>query len=128
MKDSNGIVVPSFGSSTYLSHLLPPEVALSKELLAQFEAEMRDVLSEVWEVYEAKGAVYDQASPVWHHFAFGIVSFASQVYIKATRFVSLLQGKQDVPLSEIDETLRDLIVYTIYGWAYARLYRATEGE
>jgi hypothetical protein len=128
MDDNGEIRIPSFGGEGYISHLLPEERALSKEQQAKFERELSLILNEVGEVYERKGALYDQATPLWHHFAFGLVSFATQIFLKATRFVSLLMGKKAVPLIEIDDTLRDLMVYTWYAWAYARMQQREEGE
>lgn len=121
------VKVASFGAQNYLTHLMPQETITSRELLNQFERELKIILDEVWDVYEAKGALYDQATPVWHHFPFGLTSFATLVYLKATRFVSLLQRREETPLSEIDDTLRDVLVYAWYAWAYARL-SAQQGD
>jgi len=113
--------VTSFGSADYQSHLLPAEIEAMREQLVEFEAELHRILDEVWDVYESKGKLYDQATVVWHHFPFGLTSFASQVYLKATRFVSLMQRGKEIPLSEIDDTLKDIVVYSWYAWAYARI-------
>lgn len=118
--------VATFGAKGYQTHLLPGEIRISRELLTQFERELKKILDEVWDVYEEKGLVYDQSTPVWHHFAFGLVSFATEVYLKATRFVSLLQGGEATSLEENDDTLRDVLVYSWYSWAYARLLARTE--
>lgn len=113
--------VAVFGSNDYITHLLPAEASISKEKLVEFEATLKGLLDEVWEVYEKKGALYDQATPVWHHFPFGLLSFATMAYLKATRFVSLLQQQDEVDLTEVEDTLKDLLMYTIYAWAYARM-------
>lgn len=113
--------VSVFGSHDYTTHLLPEESGISKEKLVEFESTLKEILDEVWEVYEKKGALYDQATPVWHHFPFGLLSFATMAYLKATRFVSLLQQQNEVDLTEIEDTLKDLVMYTLYAWSYARM-------
>lgn len=120
--------VSSFGAGDFQSHLLPAETTAMKEMLAQFDKELNRILDEVWDVYEAKGQLYDRATAVWHHFPFGLTSFASQVFLKATRFVSLLQSGEETPLTEIDGTLRDIMVYAWYAWAYARLRAVSAGQ
>jgi len=117
--------VQVFGSKAYTSHLLQDERAVSSAALGRFEKELKDLLDDAWDVYKKKGALYDQATPVWHHFPFGLVSFATLCHLKATRFVSLLQQGESIDLIEIEDTLRDLMVYTWYARAYARL--ATDG-
>jgi hypothetical protein len=124
--DWNSVTV--YGADSYRSHLLPQEMEVSQELLREFERELKELLDYLWDTYEEKGALYEQATPVWHHFVFGLVSFASQVSLKATRFVSLLQSRKDTPLSEIEDTLRDLTVYSWYAWAYARLISRAASE
>lgn len=113
--------VTAFGSADYQSHLLPAEIEAMREQLVEFEAELHRILDEIWDVYESKGELYDRATVVWHHFPFGLTSFASQVYLKATRFVSLMQRGGEIPLSEIDDTLKDIVVLSWYAWAYARI-------
>jgi hypothetical protein len=128
--------VAVFGQEGFTTHLFTSESIVSKEQLALFQRELKGLLDEVWETYEEKSALYDQQSPVWHHFPFGLASYASQVYIKATRFVSLLQmtlkkdASRGVPLKEVEDTLKDIIVYAWYAWAYARRYaeNLSEGE
>ncbi len=113
--------VEVFGSKAYRSHLLLPERAVSQDALVEFEKELKGLLDRMWDVYEAKGSLYDQATPVWHHFPFGLSSFGTLMYLKATRFVSLLQKAEALDLTEIEDTLKDLAMYTWYAWAYARL-------
>ena len=115
-----------FGQEDFSTHLFPNEQVMSREQLILFQKELKGLLDEIWETYEEKGALYDQQTPVWHHFPFGLVSYATQVYIKATRFVSLLQMsmKRDegVPLKEVERTLKALMIYSWYAWTYARLF------
>lgn len=128
--------VAVFGQEGFTTHLFTSESVVSKEQLALFQRELKGLLDEVWETYEEKSILYDQQSPVWHHFPFGLASYATQIYIKATRFVSLLQmtlkkdASRGVPLKEVEDTLKDIIVYAWYAWAYARRYaeNLSEGE
>ena len=126
--------VAVFGQEDFHTHLFPAEQIVMLEQLTLFQKELKDLLNEIWETYEEKGALYDQQTPVWHHFPLGLASYATEIFIKATRFVSLLQlaqkGNGGVPLAEIEDTLRDVVVFSWYSWAYARRYSAglAEGE
>lgn len=126
--------VAVFGQEDFHTHLFPAEQVVMLEQLALFQRELKRLLDEMWETYEEKGALYDQQTPVWHHFPLGLASYATEIFIKATRFVSLLQMAQKdnrgVPLGEIEDTLRDVVVFGWYSWAYARRYSAglAEGE
>lgn len=126
--------VAVFGQDDFHTHLFPAEQVVMQEQLTLFQKELKGLLDEIWETYEEKGALYDQQTPVWHHFPLGLASYATEIFIKATRFVSLLQlaqkGNGGVPLKEVEDTLRDVVVFGWYSWAYARRYSEglVEGE
>lgn len=87
--------------------------------------QMHVVMKEVLEMLSAKSRHYDNLRPFIERLPFGDESWATMLFIKADRLCSTIAG--ELSDADIDECVRDLLVYTVAYRAWRRMRQQEEG-
>ena len=132
--------------------MLPSERALAKKNEVLFEQYRQEALQQASAIVTERAKVRDIDMAIWDHFPFGLTSYVTLIFMKATRLASnvkaqdhlrLPEGQSPLPASfyllagedpttrqaleaKIDDELLDIVNYCAFAWAYRRLQEQQE--
>ena len=77
----------------------------------------------VRELIAKKGQDYNTGVQLADYFPFGRVSYVQMIHLKATRLRSLIEATKGPNFDSVQDTLQDLLAYTVFMLAYETVQR-----